>query len=66
MQAKEGRPSRPQYDSHQETFDHAPMHVGEAVVAALELEGQPGVIDAEAVQHGGVQIVDVHGSRTML
>ena len=26
------------------------MDVGEAVVAALELEGQPGVIDAEAVQ----------------
>ena len=35
--------------------------VGEAVVAELELEGQPGVIDAETVQHGGVQIVGVHG-----
>jgi hypothetical protein len=37
------------------------MNVGEAVVAALELEGQAGVVDAEAAQHGGVQIVDVHG-----
>ena len=35
------------------------MDVGQAVVAALELEGQPGVVDAQAVEDRGVQVVDV-------
>ena len=35
------------------------MHVGQAVVAALEAEGQPRVVEAEQVQQRGVQVVDV-------
>jgi len=34
------------------------MHVGEAVVAALEFAGEAFVIDAEEVQHRGLEIVD--------
>ena len=37
-----------------------PFDVGQAVVPALELVGQPGVVDAQAVQQGGVQIVHMH------
>src|SRR5438128_9724889 len=37
------------------------MHGRQAMVAALELEGEARVINAEAVQHGGVEIVHVHG-----
>lgn len=35
------------------------VDIGEAVVTALELEGEPGVIHAEAVEQGGVQIMNV-------
>jgi hypothetical protein len=35
------------------------MHIGEPVKSALELVGQPREIDAEAVQHRGVQIVQM-------
>ena len=35
------------------------MHVGQAEVAALELVGQPGVVDAQQVKDGGVQVVDL-------
>ncbi len=37
------------------------MDVGEPEVAALELIGQPGVIDAEAVEQGGLDVVDMNG-----
>ncbi len=37
------------------------MDVGEAVVAALEAEGQLGVVDAEQVHEGGLEVVDAHG-----
>ena len=43
----------------QQLFDDLAVHVGQAVVAALELERQPGVVDAQAVQDRGVQVVDV-------
>ena len=36
-----------------------PGHVGQPEVAALEAVGQPLVVDAEQVQHRGVQVVDV-------
>ena len=39
---------------------HVARHIGQPVVAALVLERQPGVVDAEAVQHRGMQVVDVH------
>ena len=35
--------------------------VGEAVAATLKTVGEAFVIDAEQVQDGGVQVVDVHG-----
>ena len=35
------------------------MHVGEAEVAALEAVGELGVVEAEQVQDGGVEVVDV-------
>ena len=37
------------------------MHVGQPVMTALEPKRQPGMLDAQAVQHRGVQIVDVNG-----
>ncbi len=36
------------------------MDVGEAEVAALEAEGEAGVVETEEVQERGVQVVDVH------
>ncbi len=47
--------------SGQDLLDHRAMHVGQAMVPALVLEGQPGVVDAQAVQDRGVQVVDVDG-----
>ena len=35
------------------------MHVGQAEIAALEAVGQLGVVEAEQVQDGGVEVVDV-------
>ena len=35
------------------------MHVGQAEVAAGVAVGQLGVIEAQQVQHGGVQVVEV-------
>ena len=35
------------------------MHVGQAIVAAAVAIGQPRVVDAQQVQDGGVEIVDV-------
>jgi len=45
----------PRFDSHQETFDHVAMHVGQAVKAALKLEGQPG----QAIWGFGVRIMRI-------
>jgi len=36
------------------------MHIGQPVMPPLVLERQSLVVDAEAVEHGGVEIVDVH------
>src|SRR5437762_10745836 len=44
----------------QHVLDHAPGDVGEPKIAARVTEGQPRVVDAEQVQNGGVEIVDVH------
>src|SRR5207245_1343823 len=38
---------------------HLSMNVGQAIIAALEPEGEFGVLQAEEVKDGGVQIVDV-------
>ena len=45
--------------SRQQVADHVAGDVGEAEVAAAEAIGQPLVVDAEQVQDGGVQVVDV-------
>lgn len=39
------------------------MDVGEAEVSSLIAIGQSGVVNAQKVKDGGVEIVDVHGSR---
>src|SRR5437660_1022860 len=36
------------------------MHVGQAMMPSPELESQPRVVDAQAVQHGRVQIMHVN------
>ena len=36
------------------------VHVGQAEIPPLEAVGQPLVVDAQAVQDRGVEIVDVH------
>src|SRR5262245_37646412 len=46
--------------SGQQIANHVAVHVGQAEVAALEAIGQLLVVDAEAVQDRGVQVVDVH------
>ena len=46
-------------DSGQQWLHDFAMHVGQAVVAALEFEGQPRVVEAQAVQQRRVQVVDV-------
>ena len=38
-----------------------PLHIRQAVVAALVLVGQPLVVDAEQVQDRGLEVVDVDG-----
>ena len=43
----------------QNLADDLPVDVGQAEVAALEAVGEPLVVDAQAVQDRGVQIVDV-------
>src|SRR4029078_217777 len=44
--------------SSQNLLHHMPVHVGEAVVAALALESEALMIDAEEEKHRRVQIVD--------
>ena len=40
-------------------LDHFAMHIGQAKVAALKRERQPGVVDTKAIQYRGVEIVHV-------
>ena len=40
---------------------HVAGHVGQAEVAALEAVGELRVVDAQQVQHRGVQVVNVDG-----
>src|SRR4051794_21312843 len=47
---------------HQYAFHDVPMHVGEAVVAALVFIGELRVIDAKQVEDRGLQVVDVDGA----
>jgi hypothetical protein len=47
--------------SDQQILDDVSMDIGETVAAALKAEGQFRVVDAQAVQQRGVQVVDVDG-----
>ena len=53
--------SRRARTSADDGFHHIPMHIREAIVAALESEGEPRVIQAELVEQRGVQIMNVDG-----
>ena len=44
----------------QNRLDHLAVDIGQAVVTALEFEGQFRVIDAEAMEDGGVEVMDVY------
>ena len=46
--------------SSQDRANHGAGGIGEAVIAAVVREGQPGVVQAEQVEDGGVQVVHVH------
>ena len=52
-------PKSPSF-SREHSFHHVALHVGEAVVAATVAEGQARVIEAQQVQNGRVEIVDVN------
>src|SRR5207249_4911765 len=45
--------------SGQNLPNHAPVHVGQTAVDAVVAEGQPGVVDAEQVKGGSVEVVPV-------
>src|ERR1022692_2348269 len=47
--------------SRQHFLDHAPVDVGQAEVSALETVSEPGVVETEQVQNGGLDVVDVDG-----
>ena len=56
------RQASPQHGRlHQDVFHDFAEDIGEAVAAALEFVGEAFVIDAEEVEDGRVQVVDVHG-----
>ena len=38
------------------------VHIGQSEIAALIAPGQLFVVQAQQVQHGGLQVVDVYGS----
>ncbi len=50
----------PCQSSRQQAADDIAMHVGETELAALVLEGQTFVVETEQVQHGGVEIMNMH------
>ena len=45
---------------HQQLLHHLARDVGQAEVAALKTVGQFLVIEAQQMQHGRVEIVDMH------
>ena len=44
----------------EDLFNNAAMHIGQAVVSALEAERQAGVIEAQAIEQRGIEIMDVN------
>src|SRR5919201_1276471 len=47
--------------SNQDLVHHFAGNVGKPEVAALELVRQPLVVNAKALEDGGLKVVDVHG-----
>src|SRR5687768_13196910 len=52
------RPGRESNRSREQRLHDRTMHIRESIVAALELVGEPFMIDAQLVQKGRVEIVD--------
>ncbi len=50
------------FGSGKDIFHHVAVHVGQPIVAALVLERELRVVDAEQVQDRGLQVVDVDGA----
>ena len=50
-----------QHDLSKYRAHHVSMHVGQSVLPSLELKGEARVLNSQAVEDRGVQIVDVHG-----
>ena len=51
--------SEPRFVTHASTgFTDVPVHVGEAALDAVVVEAEALVIEAEQVEHGGVEVVD--------
>ena len=48
-------------DSGEEGFHHTAVHLREAVIAAAVTEGKAFVVEAQLVEDGGVDVVDVDG-----
>ena len=49
----------PRWGLRENVFDDVAVDVGEAVLAALEFVGKFGVVDAELVKEGGMEVVNV-------
>ena len=49
------------HPSDEQITHDVPMHVGEAEVAACVAVGEAGVVDAELMEEGGMQVVDFDG-----
>ena len=49
------------HPSGEQITHDVPMHVGEAEVAACVAVGEAGVVDAELMEEGGMQVVDFDG-----
>jgi hypothetical protein len=47
--------------SHHDVLHHAPEHIRQPEIASCVAVPQPLVVEAEQVQDGGVEIVDVEG-----
>lgn len=42
-------------------LNHAPMHIGQPSINPVALHGEPGVVESQLVQDGGVDVVDWGG-----
>ena len=45
--------------SGEQRFDHVPMDIGQSSINAIVTDGQALVIDAQQVQHGGMDVIDL-------